>query len=84
MATVYVDQFGMIVGGLFDGRRYFGVLIGTRDDDVIVGTLGDDFIIGMKGDDVICGNGGDDLIINPPGPKPASRAFRSGARNSQR
>ncbi|MCZ6835708.1 MAG: choice-of-anchor B family protein [Planctomycetota bacterium] len=61
-ATVYVDLFGMIVGGHFDGLPYFGILMGTHGDDVIVGTDGRDVIIGLKGDDVICGLGGNDII----------------------
>lgn len=64
-ATVYVDQFGVIVGGLLSGIRYFGLLIGTRGDDVIVGTENSDLIIGWRGNDVICGAGGHDHIIFP-------------------
>lgn len=64
-ATVYVDQFGVIVGGPLEGMPYFGVLIGTNGDDVIVGTENNDLIIARRGDDVICGAGGNDRIINP-------------------
>lgn len=73
-ATVYIDQFGFIVGGPLEGMPYFGVLIGTNGDDVIVGTENDDLIIARHGDDVICGNGGNDRIITS-GP---SRSRRDG------
>ncbi len=61
-ATVWVDLFGNVVGGHFDGLPYFGILLGTQGDDVIVGTDGPDVIIGLSGDDVICGGDGDDRI----------------------
>lgn len=61
-ATIYVDEFGYVVGGPLDGVLYFGVLIGTSGDDVIVGTDGPDLIVAGKGDDVICAGGGDDHI----------------------
>lgn len=54
-ATVYVDRDGVVVGGRFDGRPYFGILLGTR---------GDDSIDGGEGFDIIHGNGGVDTCIN--------------------
>jgi hypothetical protein len=70
-ATVYVDNDGIVHGGLFGGHAYNGVLHGTNLDDVIVGTAGHDTIIARNGNDLVCagdgndnvnGNGGDDMI----------------------
>ncbi|MCZ6834749.1 MAG: hypothetical protein O7G85_03150 [Planctomycetota bacterium] len=66
-ATIYVDLFGTIVGGHFDGLPYFGFLLGTHGDDVIVGTEGDDLIIALGGNDIICALGGNDLVIGNHG-----------------
>ena len=62
-ATVYVDENGIIVGGLLDGRQYHGSLIGTQGADVIVGTDGRDAIFALSGDDVVCALGGNDAVF---------------------
>lgn len=60
-ATVYVSD-GFIVGGPWDGVRYFGVLVGSNGDDVIAGTDWGDGLYGRKGNDTICGFGGYDYL----------------------
>jgi len=76
-ATVYVDQFGRIVGGPLDGRPYRGLLIATSADDVVMGTIGDDLIIDAGGSAVICGNGGNDRIVGRGHGSPASVGNRA-------
>ena len=62
IATVYVDDNNMIVGGRDAGEAYSGVLVGTPNADVIVGTDGNDRIISQGGNDTACGEGGDDTV----------------------
>jgi len=61
-ATVFVDENGIVHGGLYDGQPYNGELHGTHGDDVIAGTPGDDTIQGFRGNDLLCGYDGDDAI----------------------
>lgn len=68
LATIFVDESGIIHGGPTHGLPYSGVLAGTRGDDVILGTIGDDLIIGGHGDDILCGGAqGDDMLLGGHG-----------------
>jgi hypothetical protein len=67
MATIFVDNDGVIHGGTFDGQTYAGSLTGTDGDDVIVGTPAADVIEGLGGNDMICGQAGDDQIAGGDG-----------------
>ena len=66
-ATVYVDKYGIVHGGEFDGQPYAGELHGTDGDDVIAGTPGDDTIQGRAGNDILCGHDGNDAVHGGPG-----------------
>ena len=66
-STIYVDGTGTIVGGLFDGWPYRGVLLGTWGDDVVSGTDGRDTLVGFTGDDRLCGGAGHDRLIGGRG-----------------
>jgi len=66
-ATVYVDEYGIVHGGEFDGQPYAGELHGTDGDDVIAGTPGDDTIQGRRGNDILCGLDGNDAVHGGPG-----------------
>ena len=61
-ANVYVNNFGFIVGGAFDGRAYRHMIRGTSESDVMVGTEGSDYLFGFAGDDLMCSLGGNDVL----------------------
>jgi predicted extracellular nuclease len=66
-ATIYVNAAGRVVGGLLNGTRYVGILLGDLRSNVIVGTSGPDLIeSGVRGD-IVCGLGGADVIHGGPG-----------------
>jgi len=66
-ATVYVDDNGVIVGGLLNGQTYKGNLIGTNADDVIIGTERHNTIFALDGNDIVCALGGNDAIFGGDG-----------------
>lgn len=66
-ATIYVDDEGIIVGGVLDGQNYAGALIGTTQDDVIIGTEAKDLILALGGNDTVCALGGHDNVIATSG-----------------
>ena len=66
-ATVYIDADQRVVGGPQDGRRFFGLLLGTRGDDVIVASGRGDLVIGGSGADTVCGLAGNDLLVGGRG-----------------
>jgi len=66
LATIYVDDDNMIVGGPGDGQPYSGNLSGGNGD-IVVGTDGDDNITGGSGVETLCGGGGNDTITGGGG-----------------